>query len=834
MELTPAMQQYMRVKQQNPECIILFRMGDFYETFYEDAKTVSKELDIVLTKRGKGEKQAPLAGIPFHALDNYLARLIKKGYKVAIVEQLEDPRFAKGIVKRGLARIVTPGTVIESSMLAENQNNYIIALNKEKDKIALAAADISTGEFITTEVDGLIRLQAELTRLSPAEIIIPISLENSEFVKSLKLQNSIIITSYDDRHFWSEIALKYLTEHFRIIDVASFGIEKDSLFVSTAGALLNYLKETQKTNLGYINKIRKYSTESFLSLDAATIRNLEILKSIRDNSIKGTLLEALDRTITPMGSRLIRKWLIQPLRDKEMIEQRLEAVDELVKRAMLRDEMKSFLKGIYDIERIISRINFGNANARDLIALKKSLENVPEIRSLLEKMNAELLEELGNIEDCQHITELIDKAIVDEPSVSLREGNIIKHGFNAELDNLKSIISRGKNWIAELEAKEKAKTRIKSLKIGYNRVFGYYIEVTRTNLHLVPSNYIRKQTQVNAERFITQELKEQEELLLNAEEKILELEHNLFQDIIKEISKDTENIQKIANNTGVLDVLISFAEIASEFNYTKPEITNNYELLLQESRHPVLERFCGFVANDCLLDETSFMYIITGPNMAGKSTYMRQIALITLMAQTGSFVPASYAKIPAVDKIFIRVGAFDDLTHGQSTFMLEMIETANILNTATNKSLVILDELGRGTSTYDGISLAWAIAEFIHNNIGAKTLFATHYHQLNKLVEKLNGVKNFNIAVKEEKDEIIFLHKIVAGSTDKSYGIEVAKLAGIPNEVIEKSKVIMNRLEMEDEIAERIHTDLKANADVEKKKRIAPKIDQKTLEVYDE
>jgi len=453
---------------------------------------------------------------------------------------------------------------------------------------------------------------------------------------------------------------------------------------------------------------------------------------------------------------------------------------------------------------------------------------------LLEKMNAELLEELGNIEDCQHITELIDKAIVDEPSVSLREGNIIKHGFNAELDNLKSIISRGKNWIAELEAKEKAKTRIKSLKIGYNRVFGYYIEVTRTNLHLVPSNYIRKQTQVNAERFITQELKEQEELLLNAEEKILELEHNLFQDIIKEISKDTENIQKIANNTGVLDVLISFAEIASEFNYTKPEITNNYELLLQESRHPVLERFCGFVANDCLLDETSFMYIITGPNMAGKSTYMRQIALITLMAQTGSFVPASYAKIPAVDKIFIRVGAFDDLTHGQSTFMLEMIETANILNTATNKSLVILDELGRGTSTYDGISLAWAIAEFIHNNIGAKTLFATHYHQLNKLVEKLNGVKNFNIAVKEEKDEIIFLHKIVAGSTDKSYGIEVAKLAGIPNEVIEKSKVIMNRLEMEDEIAERIHTDLKANADVEKKKRIAPKIDQKTLEVYDE
>ncbi len=832
MELTPAMQQYIKVKQQNPDCIIFFRMGDFYETFYEDAKVVSKELDIVLTKRGKGDKQAPLAGIPFHALDNYLSKLIKKGYKVAIVEQTEDPKLAKGLVKRDLVRIITPGTVIESSMLNDKQNNYILSLNKEKDKIALSAADISTGEFITTELDNIIKLHAEITRLNPAEIIIPLSLENSEFISSLKLPKSVTITPYDDRHFWNDSALKYLTEHLKVIDVASFGIERNSLFISTSGGLLNYLKSTQKTNLDYINKVKRYSTDNFMSFDSSTIRNLELLKNIRDNSSKGTLLETLDKTITPMGARLIRRWIVQPLLDKELIGQRLEAVDELVKRSLLRDEIKSFLKEIYDIERIISRINFGNANARDLIALKKSLENIPEIKSLLEKMNSELLEELGDIKDCQQIADLIEKSIVEDPPISLREGNIIKQGFNQDLDNIINIISSGKSWITELEAKEKAKTRIRSLKIGFNRVFGYYIEVTKPNLHLVPATYIRKQTQTNAERFITEELKEQESLLLSAEEKVQELEYNLFHEIVREISRYTQDIQKIASNIAILDVLISFSDAASEFNYTKPEVTNDFEILLKDSRHPVIEKFCDFVPNDCLMDENFFMYIITGPNMAGKSTYMRQIALIILMTQIGSFVPASYAKISIVDKIFTRVGAFDDLTLGQSTFMLEMLETANILNNATKNSLIILDELGRGTSTYDGISLAWAVAEFIHNNIGAKTLFATHYHQLNKLSEKLKGVKNFNIAVKETREEIIFLHKIIAGSTDKSYGIQVAKLAGIPSEIIERSKVIMNRLELEDEIAERIHTDFKTGA-VEKKKKVSPKIDQKTLHVYD-
>ncbi len=829
MELTPAMQQYMKIKQQYPDCIVLFRMGDFYETFYEDAKTVSKELEIVLTKRGKGEKQAPLAGVPFHALDNYLARLIKKGYKVAIVEQIEDPKFAQGLVKRDLMRIVTPGTVIESSMLSDKQNNYIVCLNKEKNVVALTAADISTATCITTEFDDPAKLKAELTRLNPAEIIIPLSLENSEFICSLQLPETTTVTCYDDRHFWHEQAFEYLKEHFKIQDAAAFGIPRDSLCVTTSGSLFNYLKETQKTDLSYINTIRRYSADNFMSLDAATIRNLELLKNIRENSSKGTLLEALDLTQTAMGSRLLRNWIVQPLLDTSLIEQRLEAVDELMKRSLNREELKALLKDMHDVERIISRINFGTANARDLLALKKSLEKIPALKSELEKLNAELLEEFADVEDCSDVTELIEKSIVEEPPLSLREGNIIRQRFNAELDNLRNIMSSSKNWILEFEAKEKARTGIKSLKISFNRVFGYYIEITKPNLHMVPQDYIRKQTQVNAERFITPALKEQENLVLTAEEKMQELEFALFFEITKTISSFTEQIQRIGQCLAMLDALLSFADVAAEHNYVRPEITTEFELMIQEGRHPVLEQLTDFVANDCLLDENSFMYIITGPNMAGKSTYMRQVALITLMAHLGSFVPASYAKIPLVDKIFIRVGAFDDLTQGQSTFMLEMLETANILNTATERSLIILDELGRGTSTYDGISLAWAIAEWIHDSIAAKTLFATHYHQLNKLAEKYQGIRNFSVAIKEVKEEIVFLHKIVAGGTDKSYGIQVAKLAGIPAEVIERSKVIMNRLEMEDEIADRIHGEFKPNKEQNKRKRINPTVNQKTL-----
>ncbi|MBI2546064.1 DNA mismatch repair protein MutS [Candidatus Woesearchaeota archaeon] len=826
MELSPGMQQYMKIKQQHPDCIVLFRMGDFYETFYEDAKTVSRELDIVLTRRGKGEKQAPLAGIPFHALDNYLGKLIRKGHRVAIVEQVEDPKLAKGLVKRDLVRIVTPGTIIESSMLQDSQNNYIACINKERNIIALAAADLSTGEFLTAELNDVQQLKSELGMLAPAELIIPVSLENSEFIASLK--GAAIMTSFDDRHFWHEGAWNTLVTHFNVIDTAGFGIERNSPCITTAGALLKYLQETQKTNLGYINKLRKHVTSSFMSLDAATIRNLELLRNSRDGSARATLLEVLDHTVTPMGSRLLKKWIVQPLLDKEKIEQRLEAVDELAKRSLLRDEMQQLLKGMNDIERIISRINFGNANARDLLALKKSLEEVPALKSVLETMNAELLEELSMMQDCMPVVNLIEKAIAEEPPVSLREGNLIKPGFNQELDELRSIAHSGKSWIAQLEAKEKNRTGIKSLKISYNKVFGYYIEITRPNLHLVPPDYMRKQTQVNAERFITPELKEQEDKVLQAEERMIELEYALFMEVSREISKYTEAIQEIAQQVAVLDCLQSFAGIAADCNYAKPEISISFELLLQESRHPVLEKLSDFVANDCMLDEYAFMYIITGPNMAGKSTYMRQVALIVLMAQIGSFVPAAYAKIPIVDKLFTRVGAFDDMSHGQSTFMLEMVETAAILNTATKHSLVIIDELGRGTSTYDGIALAWAIVENIHDTIGAKTLFATHYHQLNKLAEKLQGIRNFSIAVKEEKDEIVFLHKIVAGGTDRSYGIQVAKLAGIPQDVIERSKAIMDRLEMEDEIAGRIHDELKHPGKAQKNK-VNPKISQKTL-----
>lgn len=825
MELTPGMQQYMKIKQQHPDCIVLFRMGDFYETFYHDAKTVSKELDIVLTKRGKGEKQAPLAGIPFHALDNYLGKLIKKGYRVAIVEQVEDPKLAKGLVKRDLVRIVSPGTIIESSMLQEKQNNYIACINKEKNTIALAAADLSTGEFFVSEFSTVQELKAELARLAPAEIVIPISLERSEFIASLHTQ--AVITSADERYFWHDSAWVAVTQHFNVIDTAGFGIERNSLCINAAGALLSYLKETQKTHLSHINRIRKHTEASSMSLDAATIKNLELLKNARDNSTRASLLEVLDKTITPMGARMLKKWLIAPLQDKEKIEQRLEAVDELLKRSMHRDELQMFLKNINDIERIMSRVNFGSANPRDLIALKRSLQQLPGMRSVLEAMNAELLEEIGAMPDCSQVSEIIDKAIADDPPLSLREGNLIKHGYRSELDELRNIASSGKVWISQLEAKERQRTGIKSLKISYNKVFGYYIEITRPNLHLVPSDYIRKQTQVNAERFITPELKEEEEKVLHAQERQLEIEYVLFIGLLREISQHTELMQEVAKAIALLDCVLSLAQTASENNYTRPELASDFELLLQESRHPVLEKLSDFVANDCLLDENSFMYIITGPNMAGKSTYMRQIALIVVMAHIGSFVPATYAKIPLVDKLFTRVGAFDDMSHGQSTFMLEMLETAGILNTATKHSLILLDELGRGTSTYDGIALAWAIAEYIHEEIGAKTLFATHYHQLNNLAEKFQGIKNMSVAIKDEKDTIVFLHKIVAGGTDKSYGIQVAKLAGIPHDVIERSKVIMNRLEMEDEIAGRIHSELKPNKP--QRKKINPEISQRTL-----
>ncbi|MEA3430418.1 MAG: DNA mismatch repair protein MutS [Nanoarchaeota archaeon] len=831
MKLTPAMQQFAKAKKEYPDCVLLFRMGDFYETFYNDAKLVARELEITLTARGKGESRAPLAGFPYHALEPFLAKLVKKGHKVAICEQLEDPKQAKGIVKRGVVRVVTPGTIVESNILDAKSNNYLMSIYPNLDKFGIALVDISTGEFLCSELGNFEKLKNEITRFNPAEIIIPESLKvNQELVNDL---NSFTSTFPDNK--FTQQAYETLTEHFNVSTLQGYGIENNKLAISAAGALFSYIKETQKTTLSYINKIRKFTSNDFMVLDSSTQRNLELIKNIHDQTLRGTLLSVLDKTITPMGSRLLKKWILRPLISITQIQKRLNSVEELAKTNLERTELKTLLKQVYDIERLISRVNFGSANPRDLVSLKKSLNTLPAIKEKILKFNSELLKKLSDIPNISQVSTLIQEAIKEEPNITIREANIIKRGYNEELDKLYKITHGGKDWIAELEKKEKAKTGISTLRVGFNRVFGYYITISKANLHLVPKDYIRKQTLVNAERFITPELKDQEALILGAEEKIHALEYSIFQEIIKQVSKYTEQIQTIANKIANLDVLISIANISVDNNYVKPIIENSETINLKDSRHPVVELLeSNFVPNDCFLDTKESLHIITGPNMAGKSTFMRQIALIQLMAQIGCFVPCKEAKLGVADRIFTRVGAYDDLTMGQSTFMVEMTETANILNNATSKSLIILDEIGRGTSTFDGISLAWSIAEHIHDNIKAKTLFATHYHQLNKLSEKLKSVNNYNIAVIEKDDEIIFLRKIVKGGTDKSYGIQVARLAGLPNSVIERSKIIMNRLEMEDEIAERVHAEFpKKEPKPEPKIETKDEIKHKQLSLFD-
>ncbi len=820
-KLTPAMQQYMNIKNKHPDCVVMFRMGDFYELFYEDAKTAARELDIVLTSRGKGESKAPLAGIPYHAIEPYLAKLVKKGYKVAICEQMEDPKKAKGLVKRDLVRIITPGTLIDSIMLDEKRNNYIMAISKDKQDIGFAVAEISTGEFVTSQVDSIDKLKSQIARFEPSEIIFPLSLESSEFINEInKNGNSAVFNTFDDRHFWLEKAMQILKDHFQIISLEGFGITDKELCISSCGALISYLKETQRTSMDYINNLKYYSTEKFMILDNSTVRNLELMRNIRESSSKGTFISVIDNTYTVMGARLLKKWILQPLIDIEKINERLSAVEELSQDVLLREELIERLKKIQDIERLISRITYGNANARDLVALKNSLEKIPEIKSLLKTAQSNKLRSTAKLNELKEIVELISKSIIDEPSSLIREGNMIRQGYNDKLDELKNIIKKGKRWILELEEQEKKNTGIKSLKIKYNKIFGYFIEVTKANLHLVPDNYIRKQTQANSERFITEDLKKQEELVLNAEEKITELEYEIFMDVIKTVSEKTKEVQNVAHIISELDCLLNFSVLAVDNNYVKPDLSKDFDMILKDSRHPVLEQIEeNYVPNDVILEKNNRTMIITGPNMSGKSSVMRQIALITLMAQIGSFVPASSARISVVDRIFTRVGASDDLYSGQSTFMVEMNETAQILNNATEKSLIILDEIGRGTSTYDGISIAWAVAEYIHTKIRAKTMFATHYHQLNKLSEEHEGIKNMNVAVSEKEDKIVFLHKLIEGGTDKSYGIQVANLAGLPKEVVEKSKKIMNRLEMEDEIGARIHMDLKKKKELKEAKK---------------
>jgi DNA mismatch repair protein MutS len=820
--MTPAMRQYYEAKQAYPDALIFFRMGDFYESFGEDAKTIAKELEITLTARGKDKvgERMPLAGIPYHAIDTYLPRLINKGYKVAICEQLEDPKQAKGVVKRGVVRIVTPGTAIDSSMFSDASNNYLMAVagrevgksgkNTETEiEIGVSFLDISTGEFLTTQFrdsESYEKLLSELARMRPAECILPPSLYgNLELTGKLKEQT--IVQEFAPEISGTEEAGEKLKTHFKVATLEGMGCEKLEFAVYSAWAALEYAQTTQMRDLAHINTLRAYSNSEFMILDPVTLRNLEIVKNVRDEGEEHSLYRILNHTKTPMGSRILKKWFLKPLLSVEKINLRLDAVEELAATPLLRYDLRKWLSEVRDIERLIGRVVYGNSSARDLIALKKSLDVVPPVRDcLMEKVESELLKEiadgLASFSELENLAKMIEEAIVDEPPLSVREGGMIKAGYSAELDELRDIASNSKQWIAAFQQKEKERSGIKSLKVGYNRVFGYYIEVTNANSSQVPEDYIRKQTMVNAERFFTPELKEKESLILTANEKAMALEHEFFMKITKTLSAHSKELQETADRVGSLDVLAALAEVAENNNYIRPQLTEDCKILIRDGRHPVVENTVpgGFVPNDTEMDckENQFL-LVTGPNMAGKSTYMRQIALIAIMAQAGSFVPASHASIGIIDQVFTRIGAFDDLASGQSTFMVEMVELANILNNASPKSLVLLDEIGRGTSTYDGYSIAKAVVEFLHNRgkVGVRALFATHYHQLTALEEKLKRVKNYHIAVKEEGHELVFLRKIVPGATDRSYGIQVARLAGVPEKVIERANEILKELEKE-------------------------------------
>ncbi len=807
-EFSPMMQHYLETKKQYKDCVLFYRLGDFYEMFFEDAEIVSRELELTLTGKDCGqEKRAPMSGIPYHAADSYIAKLIEKGYKVAICEQVEDPKQAKGIVKREVIRVVTPGTVIESNLLEEKKNNYIMAIYKSGLYFGISVCDISTGEFLATQIvehNNFARLLDEISRYSPAEIIVSDMMFNSKTeIEKIKERFETYISKESEESFDGEYEL--LSGMYNIIDDKNEKIKNLSdkkLAIYAINALLKYLEDTQKTSLDHINTIKIYNTTRYMALDINARRNLEITEKMRDKSKKGTLLWVLDKTSTSMGGRLLRRWLNDPLIDRKEINDRLDAVEELKDSIILRGDVVEALKKVYDIERLAGKISYGNANGRDMISLKNSVKQLPEIKKVLSTTGAGLLKEIyENIDTLDDIYEIIEKSIVDEPPIGVKDGGIIKIGYDPEIDKLKLATTEGKKWILELEAKEREQTGIKGLKVGFNKVFGYFIEVTKSNLSMVPDRYVRKQTLTNCERYITEELKNLENQILGAEERVVTLEYNAFCEIRSSIEKQIQRIQKTATLVSTLDVLVSFATVAEDMNYVKPEVDNGGVIDIKEGRHPVIEKMISnsnFVPNDTYLDEEgNRLAIITGPNMAGKSTYMRQVALITLMAQVGSFVPASYAKIGVVDKIFTRVGASDDLSMGQSTFMVEMMEVATILKEATKNSLVILDEIGRGTSTYDGLSIAWAVAEFIADKekCGAKTLFATHYHELTELENKVEGVKNYSIAVKEKGEDIIFLRKIVDGGTDESYGVHVARLAGVPQVVTKKANEILQSLE---------------------------------------
>jgi DNA mismatch repair protein MutS len=804
-KMTPAMRQYYEAKEKHKDALIFFRMGDFYESFGEDAKVIAKELEITLTSRGRDREgeDMPLAGIPYHAVDSYLPKLIRKGYKVAICEQLEDPKNAKGVVKRGVVRVITPGTVIDPSLISDQSNNYLMSISGEGAEFGISFLDVSTGEFMTTQFTdngNYERIISEASRMRPAECVLPPALfDNKRLVDRLK-DLDIVLNRFDADAFDKKNARETLIRHFGVMTLEGMGCEVLPLAISSSGAALLYATTTQMRDLAHIQSVRTYSENEFMVLDSITLRNLEIIKGVRgDNS---SLLSILDSTKTPMGGRLLQKMLLKPLICVGKITERLDAVDELAKKTLLRFDLRFQLGRVRDIERLIGRIVYGNSNARDLIALKVSLAALPEISKSLKESDirsALLLKTIQMLGDFSDIVALLTRALVDEPPLSVREGGMIREGHNEKLDELKKMSLHGKDWIAEMQQKERDRTGIKSLKIGYNSVFGYYIEVTKSNLAQVPPDYIRKQTISNSERFYTPELKEKEVMILSADEKRTALEFELFTEINSQLAARAKELQATAAALGELDVIADLAEVAVNNRYVRPEVNEGGSILIRDGRHPVVERtLSGFVPNDTHMDcqENQFL-LITGPNMAGKSTYMRQTALIVIMAQLGSFVPASYASVGIVDRIFTRVGAFDDLASGQSTFMIEMVELANILNNATSHSLILLDEIGRGTSTYDGFSIAKAVVEFIHNKdrLGVRSLFATHYHQLTAVEGVLKRVKNYHIAVKEEGSDLVFLRKIIPGATDRSYGIHVARLAGVPLKVTQRAKEILKEVE---------------------------------------
>ena len=807
-KLTPMMEQYYEIKKEYADCLLFYRMGDFYEMFGPDAVVGSKALEITLTGKNAGaEGRIPMCGIPFHSADSYIAKLIDQGYKVAICEQVEDPKQAKGLVKRDVIRVITPGTLVDGTLLKADDANYLAAVFPCAKGYGIAYSDISTGEFMVSQVEGegaTYKIGDELSRINPSECLLPESLLKEEFfsLHAWDLESNIVLTPINDELFIRQNACELLMTHFKVASMESLGLKNCDGGILAAAALLNVIYTTQKRELSYINNLQVYSIENYLIMDANTRRNLELTSTMRNGKKAGSLYGVCDKTKTAAGSRLLKNWIEKPLLKADDINLRLDGIENITNQPIVHENLKTQLKEIYDLERLIGRVVYGNATPRDLIALKQSFGRLPDILSLVAALDANIFKSLyDNLDPMEDLFEAIDKTLKEEPPISPKEGGLIKDGFSNEIDELRYITGEGKDWLLKLEADEREKTGIKSLKVGFNKVFGYYLEVTKTNLDLVPDTYIRKQTLVNAERFITQELKEWENKILGAGEKLAAMEYSVFDELRQHIGKSTLRIQRTAKALAVLDCLVALATLAIENGYVKPMVDDGEIIALTAARHPVVELSIGrenYVPNDTYLDcKNNQFALITGPNMAGKSTYMRQVALAVIMARMGSYIPAQSGTIGLVDRIFTRVGASDDLAAGQSTFMVEMSETSNIIRNATKNSLIILDEIGRGTSTYDGLSIAWAVTEYIlQPSLGAKTLFATHYHELIQIADSYPQVKNYSVAVKEKGDSIVFLRQIVEGGTDKSYGIHVAELAGLPKVIIRRAKEILAQLEV--------------------------------------